>query len=293
MSSKEIESDNQRPLSSFRLLSFDVYGTLIDWETGIYAALEPLRARLPDTHILKSDFLALGARFNAHEQRIQDARPEQTYDLVLRDTYVALARELDATPTATDGIDAEDALKEEGERFASSIAHWPAFPDTVAAMRRLKKLGYKLVPISNVDRASFSKTLSGPLAGLHEPLTPDGPAMDPFFDAIYTAQDIGSYKPDPRNFEYLIDQVKTDFGVEKHEILHVAQSLVHDHVPARQIGLESVWIARGDRDGGESGMGGGKVEEFLREGKVAFGWRFGSLGVFADKVEEERELGRV
>ncbi|KAL2012942.1 hypothetical protein VTN00DRAFT_467 [Thermoascus crustaceus] len=286
----EQSAQQQRPLSSFRLLSFDIYGTLVDWETGIYVALEPLHARLPDAHPLKSDFLALGARFSAHEQRIQAARPEQTYDLVLRDTYVALARELDATPTTTDGTDAEDALKEEGERFASSVAHWPAFPDTVSAMRRLRKLGYKLVPISNVDRASFSKTLLGPLAGLHEPFSPDGPAIDPFFDAIYTAQDIGSYKPDLRNFEYLISHAKVDFGVEKHEILHVAQSLVHDHVPAKEVGLESVWIARGDRDGGESGMGGGRVEEFLREGKVAFGWRFGSLGEFVDKVEEEREI---
>lgn len=268
----------QKPFSTYRLLSFDIYGTLIDWENGILQALSPIRDRLPESSPLKSreNDLALGIVFTKHEARLQSEKPGATYDKVLRDAYIAVAKELlENTP-------GEDELQAEGVAFADSIAVWPAFPDTVEAMRKLKRLGFKLVPVSNVDRDSFGKTLAGPLGGLKEPLTPDSDPLDPFFDAVYTAQDIGSYKPDLRNFEYLISHVKADFGVEKHEILHVAQSLRHDHVPSKQIGLDSVWIARGE--GGVSGMG-GDVEELL--GKVAFAWKFRSLGDFADAVEAE------
>ncbi|KAI7974860.1 hypothetical protein EIK77_004952 [Talaromyces pinophilus] len=268
----------QNPFSTYRLLSFDIYGTLIDWEAGILQALSPIRDRLPASSSLKSreNDLALGIVFNKHEARLQTENPGATYDKILRDAYIAVAKEL-----LDDGPE-EDQLQVEGVAFADSIAVWPAFPDTVDAMRKLKRLGFKLVPLSNVDHSSFGKTLAGPLRGLKEPLTPGSEPLDPFFDAVYTAQDIGSYKPDLRNFEYLISHVKADFGVEKHEILHVAQSLTHDHVPGKQIGLDSVWIARGE--GGVTGMG-GDVEELL--GKVAFAWKFKSLGDFADAVEAE------
>ncbi|GAM41477.1 haloalkanoic acid dehalogenase [Talaromyces pinophilus] len=268
----------QKPFSTYRLLSFDIYGTLIDWEAGILQALSPIRDRLPASSSLKSreNDLALGIVFNKHEARLQTENPGATYDKILRDAYIAVAKEL------LDNGPEEDQLQVEGVAFADSIAVWPAFPDTVDAMRKLKRLGFKLVPLSNVDHSSFGKTLAGPLGGLKEPLTPGSEPLDPFFDAVYTAQDIGSYKPDLRNFEYLISHVKADFGVEKHEILHVAQSLTHDHVPGKQIGLDSVWIARGE--GGVTGMG-GDVEELL--GKVAFAWKFKSLGDFADAVEAE------
>lgn len=268
----------QKPFSTYRLLSFDVYGTLIDWESGILQALSPIRDRLPDSSPMKStgNDLALSTLFNKHEARLQSENPGATYDKILRDAYIAVAKEL------LDNVPGEDQLQAEGVAFADSIAVWPAFPDTVGAMRKLKRLGFKLVPVSNVDRGSFAKTLAGPLSSLKEPLTPGSDPLDPFFDAVYTAQDIGSYKPDLRNFEYLISHVKADFGVEKHEILHVAQSLTHDHVPGKQIGLDSVWIARGE--GGVSGMG-GDVNEL--SGKVAFVWQFNSLGEFADAVEAE------
>jgi 2-haloalkanoic acid dehalogenase type II len=268
----------QKPFSTYRLLSFDIYGTLIDWEAGILQALSPIRDRLPASSSLKSrdNDLALGIVFNKHEARLQTENPGATYDKILRDAYIAVAKEL------LDNAPGEVELQAEGVAFADSIAVWPAFPDTVDAMRKLKRLGFKLVPLSNVDHGSFGKTLAGPLGGLKEPLTPGSEPLDPFFDAVYTAQDIGSYKPDLRNFEYLISHVKADFGVEKHEILHVAQSLTHDHVPGKQIGLDSVWIARGE--GGVTGMG-GDVEELL--GKVAFAWKFKSLGDFADAVEAE------
>ena len=271
----------QKPFSTYRLLSFDIYGTLIDWEVGIFEALSPIRDRLSHSSPLKrkENYLALGTIFTKHEARLQSDNPGATYNKILRDAYIAVAKEvLDHTP-------GEDQLKAEGVTFADSIAVWPAFPDTVDAMRRLKSLGFKLVPLSNVDHGSFSKTLAGPLGGLKKPLNPSAdPPLDPFFDAVYTAQDIGAYKPDLKNFEYLINHAKADFGVGKHEILHVAQSLRHDHVPSKQIGLDSVWIARGE--GGVSGMG-GDVGELLD--KVAFAWKFKSLGEFADAVEAEMQ----
>lgn len=290
----------KRPFSSFHVLSFDIYGTLIDWESGIHDALQPLRSRLPEGNPLKNDMLALGELFNKHERRIQAESPGLTYDCVLRDAYIGLARELNVLPAD------ETSATQEGVTFAESIGHWPAFADTVAAMRKLKTFGYILVPLSNVDRTSFGKTLSGPLAGLKAPfssdelatspalpngakITPDAP-LDPFFNAVYTAQDIGSYKPSLSNFEYLISHIEKDFGVAKNEILHVAQSLFHDHAPAKKIGLESVWIARGED--GKSGMG-GKLEEFAAQNQISFGWRYSSLGEFADAVESElRELNK-
>ena len=111
---------------------------------------------------------------------------------------------------------------------------WPAFPDSGAALRYLKN-HFKLVILSNIDRASFSGSNA---------------RLGVTFDAIYTAQDIGSYKPALRNFEYLITEVQSDLGVDPGEILHTAQSLFHDHEPARQMGLATAWIdRRHDKDG--------------------------------------------
>ncbi|KAK2742713.1 hypothetical protein FQN57_005168 [Myotisia sp. PD_48] len=271
-----------RSLKSFRLLSFDIYGTLIDWEAGILSSLQPLVDRLDDSHPLKSNLIALGAEFNKHEREIQGNTPGLSYNLVLKECYKRFAKAVGATPTSVHGgTSSEQLLEDEGTAFAENSGSWPAFTDTVAAMRRLKSKGYKLVPLSNIDRVSFSKTLNGPLAGLH-----DGMAADqPFFDAVYTAQDIGSYKPDLANFEYLISHVKVEFGVDKDDILHVAQSLHHDHEPAKKMGLHSAWIARGE--GGVTGMGGDVAEYVGKTDKVAFGWKFDDLKALADAIDQE------
>ncbi|PGH32014.1 haloacid dehalogenase, type II [[Emmonsia] crescens] len=273
-----------RRLTSFSLLSFDIYGTLIDWEKGIIDGLKPLIARLPDSHAWKSDHVALGSALNTYERIFQEELPEQTYDLILKASYKALAKQLQAFPAATDTEDQSSLLDKESTAFGASVGNWPAFPDTIEAMRKLKKR-YKLVPVTNVDCASLQKTLHGPLGGVHEGLK-EG---EPFFDAVYTAQDIGSYKPNPRNFEYLLSHLKSEFGVEKDGVLHVAQSLFHDHEPAKKFGLQSAWISRGD---GRDGMG-VKVAEYL-EGenpKVAFGWRFNTLGELVEAIEREEEKG--
>lgn len=183
--------------------------------------------------------------------------------------------------------------------FAASLAHWPIFPDTPAALARLSAHGLKLAVLSNVDRASFAHTRAA--------LERQGQFA---FGAVYTAEDIGSYKsvichqrllsfvalfgsltdygyrPDPRNFEYAVAQLCADDPtLEREQILVVAQSLPHDHVPARALGLSSVWIDRPDAVTCIDGKG---VPED-RAAKEAFArWRFRDLREFADAVEEAR-----
>ncbi|KAI2023794.1 hypothetical protein LOZ48_005903 [Ophidiomyces ophidiicola] len=272
-----------RRLNSFRLLSFDIYGTLIDWETGVLRALVPLTSRLPNSHPLKANSVALNTTYTAHERTIQATQPSLAYYRILKAAYESLAKELNALPEPIDGKSAEQLLDEESLAFAASIGSWPAFKDTVEAMHRLKNRGFKLVPLSNVDRESFSKTLRGPLASLNQ-YGFAGAAGSMFFDAAYTAQDIGSYKPDLRNFEYLIAHAKEKFGVEKKDILHVAQSIHYDHEPAQKIGLNSVWISRGEEN--ISPMS-GREEGYVNIFKIPFGWQFKTLRELADAVDAE------
>ena len=122
------------------------------------------------------------------------------------------------------------------EAFGASVSDWPAFADSAVALKYLKK-HYKLVILSNVDRKSFAA--SNQKLGVE-------------FDAVYTAEDIGSYKPDARNFDYLLKHLKRDLGVTKDKVLHTAQSLHHDLVPATKAGLARAWI---DRRFGQAGSG--------------------------------------
>jgi len=199
-------------LSDFKVLTFDCYGTLIDWESGIYEALRPLLSAGKVT--LGRD--AVLAQFGKHEATQEAATPAMLYPQLLAEVHRQLAREWGVTLTDKDHA-----------AFGASVPNWPAFPDTPAALQYLKRY-YRLVILSNVDRASF--------AGSNRRLGVS-------FDAICTAQDIGSYKPDPRNFRYLIDVV-AKLGFSAKQILHTAQSLHHDHVPAQAAGLASAWIER-------------------------------------------------
>ena len=203
----------------FTTLTFDCYGTLIDWESGILTALRPLLSRAgarPDTAVLRD--------FADHESRQQAATPDMLYADLLTAVHGQLARHWGVTADA-----AED------RRFGASIGDWPPFSDTVAALTYLKE-NFRLVILSNVDRVSFAATNA---------------RLGIAFDAIHTAQDIGSYKPDTRNFEYLLERL-AEQGVGQNQILHVAQSLFHDHAPANAVGLHSVWI---DRRAGSGGWG--------------------------------------
>ncbi|HJQ60324.1 MAG TPA: haloacid dehalogenase type II [Vineibacter sp.] len=199
-------------LAEFTTLTFDCYGTLIDWEAGILAALRPWLAtggrELGDNAILEA--------FGAAESRCEAATPAKVYPEILADAFRALAAHWD--------LPASDAA---ARTFGASVGDWPAFPDSAAALQYLKR-HFKLVILSNVDRASFARS--------NERLQVD-------FDHVFTAQDIGSYKPDPRNFTYLLRELAA-VGIDKRHILHTAQSLYHDVAPARTFGLTTMWVNR-------------------------------------------------
>lgn len=205
-------------LTDFRALTFDCYGTLIDWEAGIYTALIPLLEEA-GVSVPRDAVLPIYAR---HESDQQAQTPGLIYSELLTAVHRRLADEFGV-------VMAESAHL----AFGASVPEWPAFADSASSLRYLKKY-YRLVILSNVDRRSF--------AGSNKRLGVE-------FDAIYTAQDIGSYKPDVANFHYMLDHLK-GIGVEQGCVLHTAQSLFHDHAPAKQVGLTSAWIdRRHDKDG--------------------------------------------
>lgn len=230
-------------LTDFRVLSFDCYGTLIDWETGITDGVRPLVTRsskqLRPDEVLQS--------YSRHEAAVEEETPAMPYPEVLKTVYDRLARDWNIKTG-----------REEVEAFAASIRNWPAFADSPSALQYLKK-HYKLVILSNVDRESFEASSAKLLVD---------------FDYIFTAQDIGSYKPDPRNFEYLIEKLG-QAGYEKPSILHTAQSLFHDHLPANRFGLASAWI---DRRHQQDGFGATPAPASLPR----YNFRFTSLAEMAE-----------
>ncbi len=199
-------------LSDFKALTFDCYGTLIDWETGMVEALKPLSSRAR-RDLSRDDILSAHAR---HESAQQLQTPAKLYSALLAIVYKRLAEEWGVA-----------ASWEECVAYGRSVRDWPAFPDSAASLQYLKQ-HYKLIILSNVDNENF--------AGSNKKL-------QVAFDAIYTAEDVGAYKPSDRNFEYLLSNLKT-LGVEKRDILHTAESLFHDHGPANRFGLASCWIHR-------------------------------------------------
>ena len=201
-------------LNDFRVLTFDCYGTLIDWETGIWDAFQPLISSNGRSDILRKNALEAFATFENHQEV---ETPGMSYPEVLASVHGAIAVRFGLQTTADLDTD-----------FAGSLSHWPAFPDTADALRYLKTR-YRLVILSNVSPEGFAASQR---------------KLGVEFDAVYTAGDIGSYKPSPANFEYLLQHLRQDFGLEKQDVLHTAQSLFHDHVPARSFGLATAWIDR-------------------------------------------------
>ena len=199
-------------LTEFDALSFDCYGTLIDWESGIIAVLGPWARR---RGLAVSDQLLLAA-FARRESEAESDHPAELYPAVLARTFRGIGEEFGAEVSDSDAAG-----------LGGSVPDWPAFDDSREALRRLSER-YQLIILSNVDRASFAA--SNVKLGVE-------------FTSIITAQDVGSYKPSPRNFEALTAEAAR-LGVRPGRLLHVAQSLFHDHVPAQRIGLRSVWINR-------------------------------------------------
>jgi 2-haloacid dehalogenase len=226
--------------SHVKALSFDCYGTLIDWELGILHALKPWVQKLGERAVL--------AGFSAIEPDIEHAHPSWAYRRIVAEVYRQMAEEF--------GMPAHD---DDALRFAVSVGTWPPFPDTLAALERLHSR-FKLFILSNVDEIS----IAGTLAQLEVP-----------FEGIYTAEQVGSYKPDKRNFAYMLDRLEAQ-GLGKGDVVHVAQSLYHDHAPAQALGLKTVWI---DRTSGRPGA------TRVPDPAPPFDLRFSCLEELADAID--------
>ena len=200
----------------FQWLSFDCYGTLVDWETGISDAVADSLA-VHDIRMSRSEILALFAEV---EPQIQQGSGYLEYRRVLRRVMAMMGIRL--------GVQFSES---EMNCLVDTIGSWPVFPDTRDALRAMKRR-YNLAIISNVDDDLFAPTAD---------------ALGVELDAVVTAQQCRSYKPDHRNFQTALERM----GVEKDRWLHIGESLYHDIAPANELGIASVWVNRGH--GGEGG----------------------------------------
>lgn len=206
--------------AKYRAVTFDCYGTLINWEQGINNTVKPWMAELdpqlpPD--LLLSSFALMQAKF-------QQVRPILLYSDVMRRTWADIE--------GTFGWDNDPA---HAEVFASAVGEWPPFPDTVESLRYLERF-YKLGILSNVDNSSLAKTLK---------------LLDVPFAFTVTAEDAEVYKPSLELFEMAFAKL-AEIGISTDEILHVGQSKHHDVNPGRQLGLTTVWV---NRRHGQKGSG--------------------------------------
>ncbi len=233
-------------LTDYEALSFDCYGTLIDWEAGIAAVLGPW-AREQGLDLSDEELLLAYA---GSEAAVEREAPSSLYP----DVLAAAFRRTGATLGRPVGDDW-------AQRLGDSVPDWPAFPDSAAALARLAER-YRLIILSNVHRDGFAasnRRLRGEFA------------------AVITAEDVGAYKPAENHFRAL-DATLAELGVRRAALLHVAQSLFHDHVPAKREGLRSVWInRRHDRPGW------GATPEPSDE--WSYDLEFPSMGDFADAVD--------
>jgi 2-haloacid dehalogenase len=198
----------------FEVLTFDCYGTLIDWETGIWRALEQVLAR-HKVEIARDDALTLFGELESEAER----GVYREYKMVLRLVLEGIGARLGFTPAPAEYHD-----------FAMSVKEWPAFPDSPHALQALKRK-YKLAIISNIDDDLFvfsAERLQVP------------------FDWVITARQARSYKPSPHNFRLAFQRI----ALPTDKILHVAQSLYHDIAPAKALGLSTVWVNRRHAQGG-------------------------------------------
>jgi 2-haloacid dehalogenase len=203
-------------LTRFSVLTFDCYGTLIDWESGLLDAFARLRA--PSGAIAEPGSLL--ARFAAIETRLE-AEPYQMYRSVLRSTFLEMGPRLGLSSRSVDA-----------DEFAGSVAVWPAFGDSSAALKALKTK-FRLGVISNIDDELLAHSLA---------------KLGVRFDWVITAQQVGAYKPAPAMFHAALKRI----DVAPDRILHVAQSLYHDIGPANALGISTVWV---NRRSGKAGSG--------------------------------------
>ncbi|HTS08004.1 MAG TPA: haloacid dehalogenase type II [Candidatus Eisenbacteria bacterium] len=206
----------------FEILTFDCYGTLIDWETGILATLH----RILSAHSTQIDDGTLLKLYGDFEQR-SESGPFMSYRDVLSSVVRQLGDELGFTPTAV-----------EIRSLPDSLADWKPWPDTVDALHRLKARS-RLAIISNVDDDLFASTR---------------PKLEVDFDEVITAQQAQAYKPSLKLFELALTRI----NAPAHRVLHVGQSIYHDVVPAQSLGLATVWV---NRPSARPGVGAVKAAE--------------------------------
>lgn len=200
----------------FEVLSFDCYGTLINWETGILSALKTIQSH---HNIHRSDREIL--EFFAQQESIQESGDYLKYRDVLKNVVYDFGKRFNFTPT-----------KSEANALAESIPNWEPFPDTVKALKALQSR-YKLTIISNIDDELFAYSAK---------------KLEVEFDWLITAEQAKSYKPSVQNFEMAIQRM----GINPNKLLHVAQSIYHDIVPAKTLGITAVWV---NRRKGQEGFG--------------------------------------
>ena len=218
-------------ISDFKVLAFDVYGTLIDWESGMVNALKPLTDQVSQ-NLSRDDILEAHAYYESTTQRWT---PSKIYSDLLPVVYRRLAEEWGVAVSW-----------EQCQAYGLSVRQWPAFEDSMAALQYLKQ-HFKLVVLTNTDNQSFQG--SNARLGVH-------------FDGVYTAEDIGSYKPDDRNFDYMLEALARQ-GYGKSDILHTAESMFHDHASANKHGLANCWIhRRHDKEGFGATMNPGDMPHY-------------------------------
>lgn len=219
-------------LGRFDLLTFDCYGTLVDWEAGIVAAVQSIRGSRGSP----ADAAVLAA-FGQAEHVVQGER-YRTYREVLALTLERMGPPLGFQPTSA-----------ECDAFAASVGRWPLFPDTVDALQRLGTQ-FRLGIVSNVDDDLFAAS---------------GKRLGTEFDWVVTAQQVGSYKPAPAHFEEMVRRS----GIPREGTLHIAQSLFHDIAPATSLGYASVHVNRPTRGGGNGATPPARVRADIEVGDMA------------------------
>lgn len=193
--------------SRFRAITFDCYGTLIDWETGLLAALRPV-LRAHGSKLRDEQILALYAELEPAAQN-----PYRRYREVLEEVVRGFGKRL--------GFQVSEA---EARSLPDSLKDWRPFPDTVAALEKLQTR-FGLAIISNTDDDLFAGT---------------APHLRVKFDQVITAEQAGAYKPSLVPFRLALQRL----GLPKEQVLHAGQSVYHDVVPAKSIGLATVLVRR-------------------------------------------------
>jgi len=249
----------QKKLTDFKVLCFDVYGTLIDQEHGTLDALKPLLSKLPNLKLSSAETLE---KFHSLESEQESTLPGTKYSIILSNAHRELAE-------ALSGISGDDytPTDSENETFGQCVKNWKAFPDTVPALRELQSLGLKLVVLSNTEWELFKATNANKdaLYGIK-------------LDGIYLAEDIKSYKPSQKNFEYMLEHVQEELGIGKDEVLIVAHGLFTDHAIANEkLGMTSAWIARN----------GGPRPNAPKEKHPHYDWEFETMGDFLEAYKAE------